>query len=90
MIAGIPSCSRLLTIRLATSLTSSPVWWNSRFATERAGLRMFFPVHTTDEAQQGLCLRENVQDVRSLRIKFGSSYPYATSVVCSSLQGQLM
>src|SRR5438309_106063 len=38
--ARTPSRSRVATILRATSLTRSPVWWNSRLATDRAVLRI--------------------------------------------------
>ena len=38
--ARTPSASRAETILLATSLVWCPTWWNSRLATDRAGLRI--------------------------------------------------
>ena len=40
LMAGTPSRSRAVTTARQTSFTSSPAWWNSRFATDRAGLRI--------------------------------------------------
>ena len=38
--ARIPRSSKAFTTLRATSLTSSPLWWNSVLETERAGVRM--------------------------------------------------
>ena len=87
--ARTPLRSSAVTIVRAMSFTSSPAWWNSRFANRARGRTDRLAIHTHDEAHEPAGIREVLEDVVPVGVELGAIDVDEADVVGAGVEREL-